>query len=120
MKQILLTNKHGECVEIVVTDDNKFVCPICGYISDSDDFHLEHRNNILVILDSDWEICPSCLTNYGIADAPSKAQNLGDSISKRWEWLRLEWLRKTSWSTESLKQLRDNLGVQIEPPESQD
>jgi RNA polymerase subunit RPABC4/transcription elongation factor Spt4 len=119
MKKVLLTNKHGECVEIVVTDDDKFICPVCGFIAQYM-YSMGCDRNILEVLDSDCEICPSCKTNYGIADAPSKAQNLGDSISKRWEWLRLEWLRKISWSTESLKQLRDNLGVQIEPPESQD
>ena len=91
----------GETVQVHMDRKGDFGCPICGLV-----WHGTKSWGATGFLE--------CLE---VDEVPAKEGNLAFA---RWKRLRLTWLEKTSWSQESLQQLRDNLGLDITRPEAVD
>tara|TARA_R110002073_G_scaffold239285_1_gene400656 strand:+ start:178912 stop:179256 length:345 start_codon:yes stop_codon:yes gene_type:complete len=104
----------GETVQVHMDRKGDFGCPICGLV-----WHGTKSWGATGFLEC-LEVCQCCHTQLGNDDVDEVLAKEGNLAFARWKRLRLTWLEKTSWSQESLQQLRDNLGLDITRPEAVD
>jgi len=104
----------GDVVRLRKPVDGRHVCPVCGmkweagaepaWVKTS-----ESTAEGLPMVEPNWGICPCCDTEFGNDDVNGPAESLGSS----WARLRAEWLARDGATDAALKQLRENLGLDV-------
>lgn len=107
MKTVTVKFSNGELADLRIPDNGgESLCPVCGviwlcgmayypaepYATASDD------------------ICPGCKMQFGLDDNIGTGCPVG-AQAERWKELRIEWLDKSGWAEENLRQLRERLDI---------
>jgi hypothetical protein len=102
---------NGEQIEIRETSDGRFYCPVCGFLLSGSEppYSPPVTKEGVAVGDyagPSFNICPCCDTHFGNDDYVEAG-----SVLKRWSELRIDWLNRVDWTSDALKQLRDNLDI---------
>jgi hypothetical protein len=103
-----VTTDFGESVTLYRSTAGNVLCPVCGREwPETAEWDGPFYLNSL-------DVCDECETQWGwndLKEIPPVPQNPPE---KRWHKLRLKWLDRVGWSEPALRQLRANLGMDID------
>jgi hypothetical protein len=111
MTKMRVRTFYGEIMEIPIDEEGRYRCPVCG--DNWDDVPPYSANG-----QTDFDICPSCHTAYGLDDCEHKAHP-GEPLAQRIARLRTRWLDGKGWSQSALDQVEQWLGLGREELEKQ-
>ena len=109
------TATTGAVGHLRTTPDGKPVCPVCGCVWPNgaeaawSETGEAFPDGVAIVAPS-WDICPCCHTEFGNEDVPDH----GNSLDHVWAVLRQKWLQHVGRSADALRQVRENLGVDVQ------
>ncbi len=98
-KQYIIHAVNGDKVTCRMTMDNRYVCPICGFLIAGKPPYSPDTN------EPSFELCPCCEYQFGWDDKIGPGA-LAGSLQARWEELRERWL----CSIANAEQITEQLG----------
>jgi hypothetical protein len=114
MKAVKIRVENKEILELRIPRAGAYFCPICGEELEG---YLPYEEMPADGSKSapSWQICPTCETEYGYPDMISSDSPPGTK-AQVWNDLRVKWLNRAGWTAANLQQLKENLGIEMQPP----
>jgi hypothetical protein len=112
MKIVQARAYNGDLISFRKPSEDEFICPVCG-ASLTGSLPWDEVESTPPSWTPTYDTCPVCITEYGLEDSITSDSPPGAQAG-RWDELRIRWLNQAGWPEDKLRQLKENLEIDID------